>query len=128
MGIKEMISQVNVTKLDGELRAAGIPIDGVADIDGTKAHVRIDFQATATDVQKDQAAQIVAAHNPVDTDQEARLARLAQARSDAQGVVLDTSTPAQTPVALAAEVVNLKKIVLLLQAELDVLKHRNLSA
>ncbi len=117
------MSQVNVTKLDGELRTAGIPIDGVADLDGAKAHVRIDFQPSATAAQRTQAAQILATHDPTDTAQQARLAALVQAKTDAQGVTLDIASPSLDLATLAAEIVKLKKVVRLLIAQLDVVKH-----
>lgn len=49
----------NVTKLDIELRAAGIPIEG-CDENG-----RIDFKTEATKTQKVLAEQIKAAHKPI---------------------------------------------------------------
>jgi len=49
----------NISKLDHEIRQAGIPIEGVSS-DG-----RIDFLPSATQAQKDQAATILSAHNPV---------------------------------------------------------------
>ena len=47
-----------ITRLDYALRAAGIPIDGVA---GTQAAVRVDYDASATPAQRTQALAIVAA-------------------------------------------------------------------
>ena len=59
---------VNVGKLDRELRAAGIPIDGVGvNPDGS---ARVDFRAEATQAQRDQAATIVAAHDPAPTPED----------------------------------------------------------
>lgn len=53
---------VNVLKLDGELRTAGIPVDGVGfNGDGS---CRIDYQASATPGQIQQGAAILAAHVP----------------------------------------------------------------
>ncbi len=51
----------NARKLDAELRAAGIPIDGCSS-NGT-----IWFRAEATEAQKKQAQDILAAHDPADT-------------------------------------------------------------
>jgi hypothetical protein len=48
----------NPTRLDAELRAAGIPIDGCAS-DG-----RIDFRPEATEVDRTRADAILAAHDP----------------------------------------------------------------
>ena len=47
-----------ITRLDYALRAAGIPIDGVA---GPQAAVRVDYDASATPAQRAQAQAIVAA-------------------------------------------------------------------
>lgn len=52
----------NLSKLDVELRVAGIPIDGVS---GTKIG-RIDFRPEVTPEQREQAAAILAAHDPYD--------------------------------------------------------------
>lgn len=48
-------------QLDADIRAAGIPIDGVALLDPASAPptVRIDFQASATQAQRTQAQSIV---------------------------------------------------------------------
>lgn len=52
----------NSDKLDGELKSAGIPIDGVgSNPDGSP---RVDFSASATDAQKLQAQSIVNTHDP----------------------------------------------------------------
>jgi len=51
----------NVEKLFAELTAAGIPIAGCASTG------RIDFKAEATQAHRDQAAAILAAHDPADT-------------------------------------------------------------
>src|SRR5260221_12792501 len=110
------MTEVNITKLDGELRAAGIPIDGVSDLDGTKAHVRLDFQPSATAAQRTQAAQILAAQDPTDTAQQARLAALPQAQQDAQGVTLDIASPSLDVARLAAEFGKLKNLVRFLAA------------
>lgn len=68
---------VNTTKLHGELEGAGVPIFGCAELaDGT---VRIDFRPEATQAQRDQAASIVAGHNPAET-RDQRLARRGYAR------------------------------------------------
>lgn len=56
---------VNLSKLDQELNAAGIPIDGVGKHhDGT---LRIDFKPEATAPQCSRAAEILAAHDPSPT-------------------------------------------------------------
>lgn len=54
---------INATKLDGELRAAGIPIDGVGLTDGV---VRVDYKPEATQQQKDLAVTIIQNHDPND--------------------------------------------------------------
>lgn len=52
-----------IATLDARLRAAGIPIEGVADNgDGT---YRVDFAAGATPAQQSDAAQVAAAFNEV---------------------------------------------------------------
>lgn len=58
----------NLSKLDAELRAAGIPIDGVS---GTTVG-RIDYRPEATREQRKQAAAILAAHDPYDYAAERR--------------------------------------------------------
>lgn len=56
---------VNVTKLDQELKASGVPIDGVStNSDGS---ARVDFSASATAAHMATAAAIVAAHDPSPT-------------------------------------------------------------
>lgn len=69
---------INVTELHRELERAGIPIEGVAS-DG-----RIDFRPEATQAQRDQAAQILAAHDPAKLAQEEveRQAKLEAARAE----------------------------------------------
>ncbi len=53
------------TALDRTLRAAGIPIGGVAiGAEGDRQTWRINFDDAATDAQKSQAAQILAAFDP----------------------------------------------------------------
>lgn len=53
---------VDKTKLDMELKAAGIPIEGVGgNLDGS---IRIDFQPEATQEQRTLAEEILAAHDP----------------------------------------------------------------
>lgn len=53
---------VNVEKLDAELRAAGIPIDGCSSTG------QIDYRPEATQAQRDQGAAILAAHDPATTE------------------------------------------------------------
>jgi hypothetical protein len=70
------MSGYRISKLDRELRAAAIPIDGVrqvgastSDIPGDVVQdVIIDFRPEATQAQRDLAAAIKAAHDPTDTD------------------------------------------------------------
>lgn len=54
---------INKTKLDKELKAAGIPIHGVGE---SEKVIRIDFKPEATQTQRDQAQAILAAHDPID--------------------------------------------------------------
>lgn len=63
---------INIVKLDVELKAAGIPIYGCAS-DG-----RIDFLPSATPAQLQQAAAILAAHDPRDYDKEKQDAALGE--------------------------------------------------
>ena len=53
---------MNIEKLDAELRAAGIPINSCRD-----GEPPIDFRAEATQQHRDQAAAILAAHDPAPT-------------------------------------------------------------
>lgn len=57
---------INVAKLHAELVAAAIPVQGVS------SEGRIDFLPEATEAQRQQAAVIVAAHDPTDTTAIAR--------------------------------------------------------
>ena len=59
-----MAQTINVGKLDRELRAANIPIDGCA------SNGRIDFRAEATEAQKALAEKIKANHTPYDFEEE----------------------------------------------------------
>ena len=69
---------INNTKLDKELRSAAIPINGVGtNTDGT---TRIDFN-NATQAQRDQAAAILAAHDPRDYDLEKQQAALGELKA-----------------------------------------------
>lgn len=52
---------INVEKLDGELRAASIPIEG-CDSNG-----QISFSNNATDEQRERAKLVLAAHDPAQT-------------------------------------------------------------
>lgn len=53
---------INKTKLDMELKSAGVPIEGVgSNLDGT---IRIDFMPEATEAQRILAEEILAAHDP----------------------------------------------------------------
>lgn len=52
---------VNAEKLDAELRAAGVPIHGCDSSGG------IQFRDEATQAQRDQAAALLAAHDPAPT-------------------------------------------------------------
>ncbi len=49
---------INATKLDRELRAAGVPIHGCA------SSGRVDYTTAATAGDRDRAAQVIAAHDP----------------------------------------------------------------
>lgn len=56
------MSAINVTKLDQDLRAAGVPIDGVSvSPDGS---ARVDFAANATAQDRANAQGVVATHDP----------------------------------------------------------------
>ena len=71
------MANINITKFDKDLKAVGIPIDGVGGSpDGS---IRIDFKPTATAAQRQQAAAILAAHDPVDHEDEATKTREARA-------------------------------------------------
>jgi len=74
---------VNATKLDQELRAAGIPMDGCS------SSGRIDFRPEATPAQREQAARILAAHDPSDTRAQ-KLARLGMTESLAALILVQT--------------------------------------
>lgn len=50
--------KINVTKLDQELRAAGVPIDGCSSTG------RIDYRPEATDADRARGAAVLAAHDP----------------------------------------------------------------
>lgn len=65
--------------LDRDLRAASIPIDGIAWTESL-AQVRVDYSDTATTQQMDTGAALVAAHVPVDPVQ--------QVADGAEGAVL----------------------------------------
>lgn len=60
----------SIARLDSELRAAGVPIDGVSG-GPPPAPVRVDYRPGATAAQRDQGAQIVAAFDWSDTAQRA---------------------------------------------------------
>lgn len=53
---------VNAAKLDAELRAAGVPIDGCS------SGGRIDYRPEATDGHRAIAAAVLAAHDPAPTE------------------------------------------------------------
>ena len=65
---------INVGKLHRELVEAGIPIDGVSDMEPP----RIDFRPEATAAQKKQAAAILKAHVPEDNQDRREQAYQAQ--------------------------------------------------
>ncbi len=60
------MANINSTKLDCELREAGIPIDGC------NSNGVISFKPEATQAHRDQATRILAAHNPYDYADERR--------------------------------------------------------
>lgn len=61
-----------VSSLAVAIRAAGIPIDGVALLDPVAHTVRIDFQAAATSQQRTNAASIAAAFDWSDAAEDTR--------------------------------------------------------
>jgi hypothetical protein len=65
------VGDVLVGVLDRDMRAAGIPIDGLAWLSDTQ-QVRVDYQDTATSAQMAAGAALVAAHVPVDPLQQVR--------------------------------------------------------
>lgn len=69
---------VNVTKLDKELKAAGIPIDGVGKTNG---EIRIDFKPDATQAQRKAALELLAAHDPRDYEVESQQKALGEFRA-----------------------------------------------
>lgn len=56
-------------ELDAMLKAAGIPIDGCAANSQNKAEWRVDFAASATLAQRQQAADLIAAYVPLSAGQ-----------------------------------------------------------
>lgn len=58
-------------KIHARLTAAGIPVDGVVNVDNTLVNLVVQFQQSATQQQRDAAAAIIAAYNQAAEDTKA---------------------------------------------------------
>ena len=94
---------INVAKLHRELTAAGLSIVGVS-TDEHDNFDRIDFAPGVTALQRQKAAQIVAAHDPTDTD---ALRRQAARAAYTQLTALRGMTPDQAETWVQANVTDL---------------------
>jgi hypothetical protein len=102
------------SELDEALRAAGIPIIGVAIGNGDRSKWRVDFAANATQAQKDAAAALVAAFvEPTDATRLDKQAQVDTNRKELQAVALALweciPAPTMTKVQLRNRIVALYK-------------------
>lgn len=87
---------LNIAALDTKLRAAGIPIVGISNLDDELAHIVVQFDATATLAQQTAAAAIVTAF--VDPDlarQQVANEQLAAAKAVVNGTAISALTANQ---------------------------------
>lgn len=115
MGISQFYTKtapVDTELLERELKAAGVPVVGVAFNSG-ETWARIDFADGATQDNVDAAAAVVESHTGTDSAREVRRQAMLAAKAIADQLDLDTIAPT-TLAQAAVDIVRLKKIVIYL--------------